>query len=126
MRTVVHFGLDCEGPPGYVHGGCAAAVADEALGLAASNYAGSLVRTANLQINFRAPLPLSGTYVVEAICRPRQKGERKVYVDWKLLPLPRQGQQEGAVGQQQAGRGGERRPYQEGEALFVAVGLSKL
>jgi hypothetical protein len=32
LTGVVHFGADCEGPPGCVHGGATAAVADSLLG----------------------------------------------------------------------------------------------
>lgn len=46
-----------QGPPGYVHGGAAAALLDEVMG-AAVWYAGNRVVAVNLQCQYQRPLPL--------------------------------------------------------------------
>ncbi len=51
------FTINHQGPPGFAHGGATAAVLDEAMGLAVW-YAGYRVVTANLNLDYRKPVPL--------------------------------------------------------------------
>ena len=59
------FGPETEGPPGHAHGGSAAAVLDEVLGLAAWS-AGHAVVVGNLNVSFRTMLPLQTVVQVES------------------------------------------------------------
>jgi acyl-coenzyme A thioesterase PaaI-like protein len=54
-----------QGPPGHAHGGCLAAVLDEAMG-AAVWCAGHPVVAARLEVDFRAAVPLFAPCRVEA------------------------------------------------------------
>lgn len=64
VRVTATFGPRAEGPPGHAHGGSMAAVLDEALGVAAW-LAHRPAVAARLEVDFRAPLPLGRTAVVE-------------------------------------------------------------
>lgn len=59
------FGPDAGGPPGHAHGGAVAAVMDEALGLAAWA-AGYPIVVGNLNVSFRAMLPLEKVVTLES------------------------------------------------------------
>ena len=59
------FGPEAEGPPGHAHGGSAAAVLDEVLGLAAWS-AGHAVVVGNLNVSFRNMLPLQTVVQVDS------------------------------------------------------------
>lgn len=74
---IIHFGADCEGPPRYslikeiqllsimsfrsVHGGCSAAIIDAACGVCAILSSVTPHVTANLNVNYRAKIPLVTT-----------------------------------------------------------------
>lgn len=60
----IWFGPETEGPPGHAHGGSAAAVLDEVLGLAAWA-AGYPIFVGNLNVSFRNLLPLGRVVTVE-------------------------------------------------------------
>ena len=66
VRVIVHFGADLEGPPGCVHGGCSAAVADAIMGRCAFKATRRFAVTANLDVNYRRKMPLGTTAVVDA------------------------------------------------------------
>ena len=55
---VARFGADCEGPPGCVHGGAIATVADAATATAVFKAAGRWGLTTRLECNYREMLPL--------------------------------------------------------------------
>jgi acyl-coenzyme A thioesterase PaaI-like protein len=57
------FGPDCEGPPGYAHGGSIAAVLDEVMG-AAAWVSGYPAITRQLSVTFRKPILLNTTVIV--------------------------------------------------------------
>lgn len=75
------FGPETEGPPGHAHGGSAAAVLDEVLGLAAWA-AGHAIVVGNLNVNFRSMLPLLTVAQVES--RVVSVEGRKVLVEGRL------------------------------------------
>ena len=64
-----------QGPPGYAHGGCSAALLDEAMG-AAIWLAGHNVAVVKLELNYQHPLPLGECLSLEARMTRRQ--ERKI------------------------------------------------
>jgi uncharacterized protein (TIGR00369 family) len=65
-----------QGPPGHTHGGASAAILDEAMGLCVWA-AGHMVLAANLEVNYRKPLPLNQPLTLEA--RITQVEERKIH-----------------------------------------------
>lgn len=75
------FGPQAEGPPGHAHGGSAAAVLDEVLGLAAWA-AGHAVVVGNLNVSFREMLPLQTVVRVES--RLVSVNGRKVLVEGRI------------------------------------------
>ncbi|CAL8360796.1 unnamed protein product [Arctogadus glacialis] len=60
-----------EGPPGHVHGGATAAMIDSVNGTHATYVCGP-VMTANLNINYRNPIPLGSTVVLESMLDQRE------------------------------------------------------
>lgn len=64
-----------QGPPGYSHGGASAAILDEVMGLVVWA-AGHKVVAANININYRKPLPLHQPLLAEA--HISEVGERKI------------------------------------------------
>lgn len=54
-----------EGPPGHVHGGAIATMIDTVTGTLATIISGP-VMTANLNINYRSPIPLGSTLLIES------------------------------------------------------------
>ena len=64
-----------QGPPGHTHGGASAAILDEVMGLVVWS-AGHQVVAANININYRKPLPLHQPLLAEA--RITEVGERKI------------------------------------------------
>ncbi|XP_045402951.1 acyl-coenzyme A thioesterase THEM4 isoform X2 [Lemur catta] len=64
-RTVCLFqgGPYLEGMPGFLHGGAIATIIDTTLGVSAA-IAGGTVMTANLNINFKRPIPLCSVVVI--------------------------------------------------------------
>jgi acyl-coenzyme A thioesterase PaaI-like protein len=65
VRSTFRFGESQQGPRNHAHGGAAAAVLDEAMGAAVWR-AGHQVLAANLNVDFRQPVPLGIEVVVEA------------------------------------------------------------
>ncbi|GJQ10854.1 hypothetical protein GpartN1_g2645.t1 [Galdieria partita] len=76
VTYVVRAGERVQGPPGYVHGGAIATLLDDCLGSAVF-LSGSFAMTANLNINYRKPIPLNSVRTVEAFLE-KQEG-RKLY-----------------------------------------------
>jgi uncharacterized protein (TIGR00369 family) len=71
-----------QGPPGHAHGGASAAILDEVMGLVVWA-AGHKVLAANININYRKPLPLHQPLLAEA--RISEVGERKIISQGKIL-----------------------------------------
>ncbi|XP_060906611.1 acyl-coenzyme A thioesterase THEM4 [Labrus mixtus] len=69
-----------EGPPGHVHGGAIATMIDTVTGCLAS--ISGAVMTANLNINYRSPIPLGSTVVMESFLD--KKEGRKMFVSCKV------------------------------------------
>ncbi|KAG8431265.1 hypothetical protein GDO86_019154 [Hymenochirus boettgeri] len=65
-----------EGPPGYTHGGCIATIIDSTAGAGAVYLCGS-VMTANLNINYKNPIRLGSTVIVDS--KVEKIENRKVY-----------------------------------------------
>jgi len=61
----IFFGSATQGPPGYAHGGCIAAVLDEAMGFSAW-IAGQTVVSAKLTIKYIKMFPLKSIAIIEA------------------------------------------------------------
>jgi uncharacterized protein (TIGR00369 family) len=57
VHATVTLGAAQQGPPGYVHGGASAALLDEVMGMAVW-HTGHQVAAANLECEYRRPLPL--------------------------------------------------------------------
>uniref|UniRef100_A0A673TXH9 Acyl-coenzyme A thioesterase THEM4 n=1 Tax=Suricata suricatta TaxID=37032 RepID=A0A673TXH9_SURSU len=66
-RTVCIFqgGPYLQGAPGFLHGGAIATMIDSTLGMTAL-IAGGIVMTANLNINFKRPIPLCSVVVINS------------------------------------------------------------
>ncbi len=73
-----------QGPPGFVHGGASAAILDEALGASIWN-AGYNVAVVNLNITYKAPLPLHTPLRLEARMTGR---EARKFFAWGAIYLP--------------------------------------
>ncbi|HMZ06062.1 MAG TPA: PaaI family thioesterase [Anaerolineales bacterium] len=71
-----------QGPPGHAHGGASAAILDEVMGLVVWA-AGHKVLAANININYRKPLPLHIPLLAEACIT--EVGERKISSVGKIL-----------------------------------------
>jgi uncharacterized protein (TIGR00369 family) len=71
-----------QGPPGHAHGGASAAILDEVMGLVVWA-AGHKVLAANINVNYRKPLPLHVPLLAEA--RISEVGERKISSAGKIL-----------------------------------------
>ncbi len=76
------FDLGQQGPPGHVHGGASAAVLDEAMGAAVWR-AGHSVAAANLEINYKKPLPLGQRITI--LARVSEVHPRKIYTTGEML-----------------------------------------
>ncbi len=70
-----------QGPPGHTHGGASAAILDEAMGLCVWA-AGHMVLAANLEVNYRKPLPLNQPLTLEV--RITQVDERKIHTTGEI------------------------------------------
>ncbi|KAM4600629.1 acyl-coenzyme A thioesterase THEM4 isoform 2-T2 [Polymixia lowei] len=70
-----------EGPPGHVHGGAIATMIDSVTGTHATYLTGP-VMTANLNINYRSPIPLGSTVLLESSLS--KKEGRKISVSCKV------------------------------------------
>ena len=82
LHARIWFGPETEGPPGHAHGGSVAAVMDEALGLAAWA-AGYPIVVGNLNVSFRAMLPLQKVVTIES--RVVSAEGRKVMVHGRVF-----------------------------------------
>jgi acyl-coenzyme A thioesterase PaaI-like protein len=82
LHARIWFGPETEGPPGHAHGGSIAAVMDEALGLAAWAE-GYPVVVGNLNVSFRAMLPLQKVVTLES--RVVSVEGRKVMVHGRIF-----------------------------------------
>ncbi len=82
LHARIWFGPETGGPPGHAHGGAVAAVMDEALGLAAWA-AGYPIVVGNLNVSFRAMLPLQKVVTLES--RVVSAEGRKVKVHGRLF-----------------------------------------
>ena len=71
-----------QGPPGHAHGGASAAILDEVMGLVVWA-AGHKVLAANININYRKPLPLFQPLLAEA--RISEVGVRKIISEGKIM-----------------------------------------
>jgi len=76
VHTELQFTESQQGPRNHAHGGAAAAVLDEAMGASVWT-AGHKALAANLNVNFRRPLPLNVTVIVEGWVT--EVAGRKVY-----------------------------------------------
>lgn len=70
-----------QGPPGHAHGGVLAALLDEIMGTAAWN-AGYMVLAANINIDYRRPVPLNVPLQVTAVVSGKEG--RKVFTRGEL------------------------------------------
>ncbi|XP_060937438.1 acyl-coenzyme A thioesterase THEM4 [Limanda limanda] len=70
-----------EGPPGCVHGGAIATMIDTVTGTHAS-VVSRPVMTANLNINYRSPIPLGNTVLIESSLDSREG--RKMFISCKV------------------------------------------
>ena len=104
---VLHIGTDLCGHPGIVHGGLLATLLDEALGRCCfAALPGNVGVTANLNINYRAPLK-AGSYVVITTTTTKTEG-RKAWVEGRIETLVDESEGEKPV------------LIVEGDALFVS------
>lgn len=94
-----------EGPPGHVHGGAIATMIDTVTGSLATLLSGP-VMTANLNINYRSPIPLGSTVLLES-CLDKKEG-RKTYISCKVTST------DGS------------RVHTETTALFLSINVSHL
>ncbi|XP_020653931.3 acyl-coenzyme A thioesterase THEM4 [Pogona vitticeps] len=81
LVSMVQFGPYLEGPPGCAHGGSIATILDSVLGVLALCVVGR-VMTANLNINYKSPVPLGPAVLVESKL-DRTEG-RKVFVTGEI------------------------------------------
>ncbi|KAL4646689.1 acyl-coenzyme A thioesterase THEM4-like isoform X1 [Arapaima gigas] len=70
-----------EGPVGNLHGGAIATIIDTVTG-ALSIYLGGLVVTANLNVNYRSPIPLGSVVLVHAALEKME--DRKIYISCQV------------------------------------------
>mmetsp|Transcript_4588 Transcript_4588/g.8937 ORF Transcript_4588/g.8937 Transcript_4588/m.8937 type:complete len:121 (-) Transcript_4588:34-396(-) len=85
LAGVVRFGKDCEGPPGHVHGGAMATVADAATATVTFLASGRWGFTTRLDCNYREMLPVETPVCVEAHILELKK--RKAIVKWTMSSL---------------------------------------
>jgi len=82
VYTEFEFTLSEQGPPGHTHGGASAAVIDEAMGAAVWR-SGAKVVLANLNLDYRLPVPLFVPLRVESWLE-RSEG-KKSYATGRIL-----------------------------------------
>ncbi|GAD97882.1 thioesterase family protein [Paecilomyces variotii No. 5] len=79
--NVVYFGAALEGWPTVVHGGALATVLDETLGrVAVRSFPARTGVTANLNINYRAPVSSVNFYTITATLDPILSTDRKAHI----------------------------------------------
>lgn len=80
--SVVFFGPGLEGWPSFVHGGAISTVLDERLGRVALRvFPEQTGVTANLNIDYRAPVISSNFYTVHAKYNNEKSTERKAFIE---------------------------------------------
>lgn len=104
LHGLCYHGPESEGPPGCAHGGSIAALMDDCMGTSAWA-AGFRVVALNLNVNFRAFVPLETTTGIECWVE-RQEG-RKVYTKGRLTAA------DGTL-------------HAEAEGLFIQIDFGKL
>ncbi|OOQ82877.1 thioesterase family protein [Penicillium brasilianum] len=81
LISVVFMGSGIEGWPTMVHGGALGTIIDENLGRAAvRHFPARTGMTANLNINYRAPVYSDNFYSIHSTLDPEQSTDRKAYV----------------------------------------------
>jgi len=90
LAGIIRFGVDCEGPPGHVHGGAMATVADAATATAVFQACQKWGFTTSLNCNYREMLPLGTAVKLEAKVILLKK--RKASVEWTIYSLGDEGQ----------------------------------
>ncbi|XP_078578470.1 acyl-coenzyme A thioesterase THEM4-like isoform X1 [Branchiostoma floridae x Branchiostoma japonicum] len=75
---VCQFGPYLEGPPSHVHGGAVATMLDALMGICAHHALEGYYLTANLNINYKNPVPLGSTAIFRAKVDRQQ--DRKAYL----------------------------------------------
>ncbi|CAK7297687.1 Acyl-coenzyme A thioesterase THEM4 [Vulpes lagopus] len=85
-RTVCIFqgGPHLQGAPGFLHGGAIATMIDSTLGMCAI-LTGGIAMTANLNINFRRPIPLCSVVVIN--CQLDRVEGRKLFVSCNVRSM---------------------------------------
>ncbi len=78
----VWFGLKTAGPPGYVHGGCQAAILDEMMGSTGWHYNHPVV-AAKIEVEFLELVPYENQYDLQGTITKIDK--RKVHISAKLF-----------------------------------------
>jgi acyl-coenzyme A thioesterase PaaI-like protein len=81
VRAVVELGGKLNGHPGVIHGGLLALLIDDVLGFGFRAAGVPMAMTANLNINYLAPVPANTTILIDAYL-VRREG-RKLY--WKVV-----------------------------------------
>ncbi|XP_063802824.1 acyl-coenzyme A thioesterase THEM4-like [Pseudophryne corroboree] len=76
MICIFQPGAYLEGPPGYTHGGCIATIIDTTA-VTGAVYSCGRVMTANLNINYKNPIPMGTTVLVDS--NIEKEDGRKVY-----------------------------------------------
>ncbi|XP_058246426.1 acyl-coenzyme A thioesterase THEM4 isoform X1 [Hemibagrus wyckioides] len=94
-----------EGPPGHVHGGAIATMIDTVTGTLAGYLVGP-VMTANLNINYRSPIPLGGVVLIHSAL-DRLEG-KKIFVNCRVTSTD------------------ESKLHTEATALFISVNMGHL
>jgi acyl-coenzyme A thioesterase PaaI-like protein len=81
VRAMVRFGGKLNGHPGIVHGGILALLIDDILGFGFVAANVKMAVTANLNIDYRAPVPAGTTIVVDAVLDEQRRNDapRKLY-----------------------------------------------
>ncbi|KAL2002232.1 hypothetical protein VTN02DRAFT_379 [Thermoascus thermophilus] len=84
--NIVWFGPGLDGWPTIVHGGVLSTVLDECLGrVALRSFPARTGVTANLNINYRAPVRSGNLYTVHATLDQERSTDRKAYVKGQIL-----------------------------------------
>ena len=104
LLAFAHFGTAVEGPPQIVHGGAVFTVVDTCLALLVARTLECLAFTANISINYRAPVPLQHWVVVDTHVDRIEK-EKKVFLAFKSYLK---------------GTDGQAKTVADGTSLFIA------
>jgi len=80
-------GIQTQGPPGHAHGGCVAAILDEAMGMVCWHF-GHAVVAKSLHVHYKAPAPIRQEHIIQALLN--REDEKYVYVDSYLKSADQQ------------------------------------